>query len=161
MGRREMGRIFIETLGFIMSWGEKKASIKRSERYWREDRRRRWTQLMIKMYNGSRRGKFSLSLVFSFYGKSIFLPSHTLDKAIPSRDSVVDIKKGGKIQIWKNMCSIKVYGRTILFCVHVSLLSEMDTWTRRRCKQNGLSSSSRSNLWRKRFFLGFIDFRRE
>lgn len=72
-------------------------------------------------------------------------------------------KKGekGKIQIWKNMCNIKVYGRTILFCVHVSLLSEMDTWTRRRCKKRILSGHfpfAGKKKTPKRFFLRFYRF---
>lgn len=87
-----------------------------------------------------------------FYGKSISLPHLSVypSDEIPSRDSVIDIKpkpeerkKKGKIQIWKNMWDIKVYGRTILFCVHVSLLSEMDTWTHRPPKgdvKNGILS---------------------
>lgn len=87
-----------------------------------------------------------------FYGKSISLPHLSIypSDEIPSRDSVIDIKpkpeerkKKGKIQIWKNMWDIKVYGRTILFCVHVSLLSEMDTWTHRPPKgdvKNGILS---------------------
>lgn len=56
-----------------------------------------------------------LSLVFFFYGKSIFLPSHTLDKAIPSRDSVVDIKKGGKFKYEKICEALKFMAEQYYF----------------------------------------------
>lgn len=75
-------------------------------------------------------------------------------------DGVIDIKKEKKkIQIWKNMCNIKVYGRTILFCVHVSLLSEMDTWTPKEDVKIGLFSiCTKTKKTSEKIFYVPIDF---
>lgn len=57
------------------------------------------------------------------------------------------------------MCNIKVYGRTILFCVHVSLLSEMDTWTPKEDVKIGLFSiCTKTKKTSEKIFYVPIDF---